>query len=80
MQNKNIKKLIVIAIGFITVCQIVSTISICSSKKDIHMVYEVKQGESLKSVASKFNTSQEKLQELNNIGEVVEPGMRLKID
>jgi LysM repeat protein len=50
-------------------------------RKNIHMIYEVKPGETLFTVASKFGTSVDKLQELNGIDEIaVLPGSRLKID
>lgn len=77
-----IKKIIIIAvIATTTMYQVMSTYSICRGQENIHMIYEVKPGENLQSVARKFDTTTDRLQQLNGLGGlIVEPGTRLKVD
>lgn len=77
MQMK--KNIIIAVVAITTMYQVMSTYSVCNNDKNIHMIYQVKPGESINTVARKFGTTTAKLKELNGVEGAV-AGDRLKVE
>jgi len=72
-------KLILLVVAAIIIFQIPAVYSICKGQDNIQMIYQLKPGENINTVAKKFGISAEKLKKLNNIDGAT-CGDRLKIE
>jgi LysM repeat protein len=58
---------------------ILTILSVTGCSKDIHMVYQVQEGDTIQTIAQKFNTTEDKLVKLNkSVGFSV--GERIKVE
>lgn len=69
----------VVVVAIITFYQVLSTISVCKGEENIQMIYQVKPGEDINTVARKFDTTVSKLQKLNGVEDAY-VGDRLKVE